>query len=166
MQCDIRQYWDLSDEDIQAVYDQAERGKLLDRAAYDVGLNRKLFHFFARRAECFCAVYAEKRLAGFFYLSRFEGATARLHLALAAAPDGVRQDLARQALDWCFSTFDFKSLFIVAPAGDAEAAELWTSLGAQTLAEVPGLCWLEKKKKNVPGRLCLLPTTVGGATAR
>lgn len=167
MQCEIKQYWDLNDDDVQAVYDHAVDEKLLDRVVYDAGLNRKMFPLFVRRAECFCAVRSGGNPAGFFYLSHFEGATARLHLALAAKPSADRDALVCRVLDWCFETFDFKSLLIITPADDQDASKLWTSLGADRLAEVPGLCWLEKKKKNVTGNLFLLhpnyipPTTVG-----
>ncbi|MDR2946596.1 MAG: hypothetical protein LBV79_07625 [Candidatus Adiutrix sp.] len=186
MQCDIKQYWDLTDGDVDAVYQHAVREKLLDRILYDAASSRALFQLFARQAECFCAVYAPAaasagsagssrgfgrvpsdsparpagRNAGFFYLSHFEGATARLHLALAggekreAAPPAL--GFARQILDWCFATFEFKSLLTVSPAADESQARLWVDLGAAPLAEVPGLCWLEKQKKTAPGRVFIV----------
>ena len=157
MTYDIKQYWDLSDDDLRQLYDQALKDELLDRVAYDAKLNRSLFPLFARRAECFCGLRAGGRWNGFFYLSRFEGATARLHLALPGS--AVPAAAVRQVLDWCFETFEFKSLFIVAPAGDAQAAALWPALGAERLADIPGLCWLENRKKNVPGRLFVMRPT-------
>lgn len=157
MQCDIKQYWDLSDNDIYAVYDHAAGENFLTGAVYDASLSREMFQLFARQAECFCAVLVNGGNYGFFYLSRFEGATARLHLALPGGEaDGLREDVGRRILDWCFSIFEFKSLLAVTPAADAEAARLWSALGAGRLSEVPGLCWLEQKKRSVPGALFLL----------
>lgn len=150
MRCDIKQYWDLTDGDLHAVYDHAVREKILDRVFYDATLSRKMFPLFVRQTECFCALRSERSPAGFFSLSRFEGATARLRLGLSGRD---RSDQAVEALDWCFSTFEFKSLLLVCPASDSEAAELCLGLGAARLAEIPGLCWLEKKKKSVAGTL-------------
>lgn len=171
MRCDIKQYWDMTDADLREIYDHARAHDLLERVVYDAGLNWKLFQMFVRRAECFCAVRADGRWRGFFYLSHFEGATARLHLGLAddggggpaagerlsrnsAIIDDDRPDrLARQVLDWCLATFEFRSLLVVVPAADQRANRLWAALGAERLAEIPGLCWLDKKKQNVSGSL-------------
>lgn len=176
MTSEIKQYWDLIDDDLHAIYDQALEHRLLDRVAYDARMGRGLFLLFVRRAECFCALKTGERWSGFFYLSHFEGATARLHLALPELPSSrtggqpsasrtgsaalprpaAPAPVIRQVLDWCFETFGFKSLFIVTPASDQAAAALWSGLGAERLADIPGLCWLEKQKKTAAGSLFVM----------
>ncbi|MDR0882572.1 MAG: hypothetical protein LBP55_08515 [Candidatus Adiutrix sp.] len=89
---------------------------------------------------------------GFFYLTDFEGATARIHFALYAAGRPARLALGRQVLAWCWATFELQALLGVIPGLNLGAVNYARALGGRELGRLPGYCWVARLKRAVAGR--------------
>lgn len=145
-------YWELSDSQLSEIYHTARREGVLDRVAFDTSVNEECFLLFARRVEVFGTTFdSENRPVGFFYLTNFEGATARIHFCLFEAGHPHRVAVGRRVLDWCFDVFEFKALIGVIPSGNAGAIGYARKMGGREIARIPGLCWMDKLKRSVSG---------------
>ena len=148
----IRLYWSLSDDDLSRLYSQAKADGALDVMAYDLAVSEDLFVLFARKAEVFGAVYGSKKdPLGFFYLTGFEGGTARIHFCLFRAGRADRLEIGRQVLAWCFETFEFQCLLGVVPEINQGAARFAENCGGLKMGKVPGFCWVDRLKRAVGG---------------
>lgn len=166
----IKLYWEMSDAGLEELYEIGRAEGVLDHVLYDVRADKNLFLIFARKAEVFGAVYApggafrprgaeerspgrpkDGRPLGFFYLDSFEGSTARLHFCLFRAGRNERLAVGRQVLDWCFETFEFKSLVGVVPALNPGAVGYARAMGGRCLGLIPGACWIERLRRTVAG---------------
>ena len=159
MSYEIKQYWQLSDKDIDALYDSAVAEKVLEMVAYDMPVNRELFHLFAKRAEVFAAVYDGATHQAFFYLSHFEGSVARLHFCFFKTGRPDRHEIGRLVLNWCFDSFDFKCLISVPPATNFGAVKYAREMGGREVGKLPGFCWIEKLKRVVDGIMFIFERT-------
>lgn len=145
-------YWELSDSQLSEIYHTARRENLLDHVAFDAPVNEECFMLFARRVEVFGTVYdPENRPVGFFYLTNFEGSTARIHFCLFEAGHRRRVAVGGRVLDWCFEVFEFKALIGVIPSINTGAIGFARKMGGREVARIPGLCWIEKLKRSVNG---------------
>ncbi len=154
----IKLYWEMTDEELGRIYDQARKEGALDLVAYDAAVSRDLFMLFARRAEVFGAVHGEEEIPlGFFYLNAFEGRTARMHFCFLAAGRPERREIGRTVLKWCFATFDFECLVGIVPAINRGAVAFALEAGGRRMGEIPGCCWIEKLKRTVAGVQFLFP---------
>lgn len=148
----IKLYWEMSESEIERLFETARREGALDQTAYDLRVDKNLFMIFAGRAEVFGTVYdREVRPFGFFYLDSFEGSTARIHFCLFEAGRPVRHELGRLVLNWCFETFDFKCLRGVIPAINAGAVNYAREMGGSFRGLIPGSCWIERLRRTVAG---------------
>lgn len=145
-------YWELSDSQLSEIYHTARREGVLDQVAFDAPVNEECFLLFARRVEVFGTSYdSEGRPVGFFYLTNFEGATARIHFCLFEAGHFHRAAVSRRVLDWCFEVFEFKALIGVIPSVNTGAIGFARKMSGLEIARIPGLCWIEKLKRSVSG---------------
>ena len=147
-----KQYWDLNNEDMHKLYELGQASGALESVFYDTSVSPELFELFARRAECFGAIQDEQgTFIGLFFLNHFEGGSARLNLGLFnEQPISV---IAWEAvIEWCFNTFEFRCLTFVMPAHQQKRTVV-SALGWQYLGIIPGMCWVEKRKRCVDGHL-------------
>lgn len=151
---DIKLYWHLSDEDLGRLYDIGKADGVLDLVAFDANISREMFALFAQRVEFFGAVYGGGdggEPMGFFYLTSFEGGTARLHFCNFRVARPFLAELGRLVLDWCFETFEFKSLIGIVPAFNVGAIRFAREMGGREMGRIPGMCWMERLKRAVSG---------------
>lgn len=145
-------YWELSDSQLSEIYHTARRENLLDQVAFDASVNEECFMLFARRVEVFGTAYdPEGRPLGFFYLTNFEGSTARIHFCLFEAGHPHRVAAGGRVLNWCFEVFEFKALIGIIPSINTGAIGYAHKMGGREIARIPGLCWIEKLKRSVSG---------------
>ncbi len=149
---DIKLYWHLTDGEFGRLYDVGQRDGVLDMVAFDTQVSRDMFILFARRTEVFGAVYDDRRVPmGFFYLTSFEGGTARLHFCNFKAARPVLAELGRLVLNWCFETFEFQSLIGIVPSFNGGAIRFAREMGGREMGRIPGACWVERLKRAVSG---------------
>lgn len=147
----IKLYWHLSDEELDRLYDIGKGDGVLDIVAFDANVSREMFMMFTRRVEVFGAVYDECIPMGFFYLTSFEGGTARLHFCNFRAARPVLAELGRLVLDWCFETLEFQSLIGIVPSFNVGAIRFAREMGGREMGRIPGVCWMERLKRAVSG---------------
>ncbi len=170
--CEIKLYWQLTEEELAEVYKIAEAEKLLDLVAFDAAINKQMFLLFAGQVEVFGLVLhltdnaPKGKPVGFFYLTAFEGATARLHFCAFKAGRDHRHRLGKIALDWCFATFEFQSLVGVIPAYNLGARQYALEMGGEFRGLIPGACWIKRLKRAVAGaQFLFLPSKKTAAKA-
>jgi len=145
-------YWELSDAQLSDIYHTARRENVLEQVAFDAPVNEECFLLFARRVEVFGACFdPDGRPAGFFYLTNFEGSTARIHFCLFEAGHACRATIGGRVLDWCFEVFEFKALIGIIPSTNTGAIGFARKMGGREIARIPGFCWIEKLKRSVSG---------------
>lgn len=150
----IRLYWELSDKELGEIYATAQAERVLDIVAYDCQVDLERFLLFARRVEVFGAVMDGDKTMGFFYLTSFEGSTARVHFCLFEAGREYREEAGRAVLDWCFKSFEYGrlvSLIGIVPAINQGVIKYAREMGGQEMGTIPGFCWIERLKRSVGG---------------
>lgn len=148
----IMLYWQLSEDQLTEVYETARTEGVLSLVAFDVQASEELFLIFARQAEVFGVVYGpDGRPLGFFYLTGFEGSTARAHFCYFQAGRERRGVIGRAVLDWCFSTFELRSLIGVIPSINPGACRYAREMGGREMGLIPGLCWIARLRRCVGG---------------
>lgn len=164
---EIKTQWQLSDEQLSNIYEAARREGVLGLVAFDTAVDEEGFLLFARRVEVFGSGFDDQgRPLGFFYLTSFEGSTARLHFCLLAAGRPHRQFLGRAVIDWCFKTYELESLIGVAPSINRGACQYAREMGGQEMGVIPGLCWIDRLKRSVGGVQFVFINTKGEDNGR
>ena len=155
LQYQVKLYWELSDQELEAIYTLSLREGILPGLPFEAGLSTANFCLFARRVEVFGAVYGlDLNPKALFFLTNFEGNTARFHLRLLSSEaKSTGQLLPKWVGDWCFRHFEFRSLTLLLPTIDTGANCLAVDMGGQHLGEIPGACWVKGLKKTVAGEL-------------
>jgi len=148
----ILRYDQLNNKQLAQLYDIAKRENVLDAVAFDVAADLDLFLASVRLMTFFGAGYDSKdQPLGFFYLTNFEGSTARLHFCFFEAGRDRRLELGRWVLDWCFKAFEFKCLIGIVPVINRGAVNYARALGGYEMGIIPGICYIHRLERSVGG---------------
>lgn len=149
---DIKLHWGLSDAQLSEIYQTAKKEGVLSLVAFDGDIDEKGFMLFAKDVAVFGSGFDDQgRPLGFFYLTSFEGATARLHFCFFQAGRAQRHLLGRQVMGWCFKTFRFESLIGIVPVINRGACQYAREVGGKEMGVIPGICWIDRLKRAVSG---------------
>lgn len=146
----------LSVAEIRELYQAGAADGTLNLVAYDCPeLSGDLFETFVRRLDrigFFAGVYdACARPLGFFFLSCFEGETARVHFCVFSRAAGERHELGGFVLKNIFRLFKLKSLIGVVPVINPGAARYCAEMGGARRGLIPGACWIARLRRAVGG---------------
>ena len=157
MEYQVKLYWELNDQELEAVYGLSLHENILAGLPFEAGLSATHFCLFAKRVEVFGVVYGvDLSTKALFFLTNFEGNTARFHLRLFSGSGGDKNEpqlLPKWVGDWCFKHFEFRSLTLLIPSVGTESSCLGLDMGGHHLGEIPGACWIKDIKRTVPGDL-------------
>jgi len=148
----ILRYDQLNDWQLTQLYDIAKREKVLDSVAFDVVADLDLFLASVRLMTFFGAGYnSDDQPLGFFYLTNFEGNTARLHFCFFEAGRNRRFELGRWVIDWCFKAFELKCLVGIVPVINRGAVNYARAVGGYEMGTIPGICYIHRLERSVGG---------------
>ncbi len=155
----------LTKREILALYQIGAADGTLNLVAYDSpALDAGLFETFVRldRVGFFAGVYDEHaRPAGFFFLSAFEGETARFHFCLFRWAFDQRHEIGAFVLENVFRCFRLKSLIGLVPVINSGAVRYCLEMGGRRSALIPGAAWIARLGRAVGGvQFLFLPNTI------
>lgn len=155
MDYNIKLYWELEDQELGEVFKRCQENDLKQILPPDIREEARLFILFTRQVEVFGVVYetAEEKMLGFFFITNFEGCTARLYCQ--PFNDDVSESVGLGVLHWCFLHFEFKSLTLMVSALDSKALSLARHMGGRYLGEIPGALFGPEVYKTTNGKLFL-----------
>lgn len=146
----------LSSDELRELYETGAGDGTLNAVAYDCPrLDGQLFETFVRRLDrigFFAGVYDRAgQSVGFFFLSCFEGETARLHFCLFRRAAQRRHEIGDFALKHIFRLFQVKTLIGLVPVINPGAARYARAMGGQEMGLIPGACWIARLRRSVGG---------------
>ncbi|UQZ89812.1 hypothetical protein C4J81_11565 [Deltaproteobacteria bacterium Smac51] len=146
----------LSLDEVKELYEIGAADGTLDIVAYDCPrLSPGLFETFVRRLDkigFFAGVYGDQdRPVGFFFLSCFEGDTARIHFCLFNYGMERRHEIGDFVLETCFNFFKLKTLIGLVPVINQGAANYCLEMGGRKTVLIPGACWIARLRRSVGG---------------
>lgn len=146
----------LKPSEINDLYRIGDADGTLALVAYDCPeLNAHMFETFVRRLSrigFFAGVYDRRaRPVGFFFLSSFEGETARFHFCIFRWASDRRHEIGEKVLENVFRRFKLKSLIGLVPAINPGAAEYCREMGGKEMGAITGACWLARLGRSAGG---------------
>lgn len=145
-------YQDLDRKQLETIYETARDERVLDLVSFDAPINKDKFLRAVKQLEVFGTGFDETgRPLGFFYLTSFEGATARLHFCFFKAGCPDRLAIGRAVLAWCFDSFKLEALIGVVPYFNRPALNYALEMGGREMGSIPGMCWIHRLKRAVGG---------------
>ncbi len=146
----------LSLNEVLELYHIGAADGTLNVVAYDCPrLDERLFETFVRRLGrigFFAGVYdGEGRAVGFFFLSGFEGETARVHFCIFSRAAPRRHEIGACVLENVFRLFRLKTLIGLVPVINPGAVRYCLEMGGRKTGLIPGACWIARLRRSVGG---------------